>query len=69
MEHGLTFVRYAPHQRNSLWNLNEKKGQAIGNPSEGVKKLGRSVKRRYLQSFRIAVFHGHRAQGSANEGK
>jgi hypothetical protein len=33
---------------------------------EGVKKLGESVKRRYLQSFRIAAFDGHRSQDSVS---
>ena len=37
------------------------------NPSEAVKKLRESVERRYLQSFRIAVFDRHRSQGSASE--
>ena len=38
------------------------------NSPKGVKKLRRSGKRRYLQRFRIAVFDGHRLQGSASEG-
>jgi hypothetical protein len=33
-----------------------------------LKKLKESVKRRYLQSFRIAVFDGHPSQGSASNG-
>ena len=37
------------------------------NPSEAVKKLGESVERRYLQSFRIAAFDRYRSQGSASE--
>jgi hypothetical protein len=44
------------------------RGRKMGsNPSEGVKKLGESVERRYLQSFRIAAFDRHRSQGSASE--
>jgi hypothetical protein len=43
--------------------------KSCDNPTEGVKELGRPVKRRYLQSFRIAVFDRHRSQGSAIEGK
>ncbi len=41
-------------------------GNLTSNIEEGVKKLGRSVKRRYLQSFRIAVLDGYRSQGSAS---
>jgi hypothetical protein len=39
------------------------------NLSEDVKKLGVSVKRRYLQSFRIAAFDRRGSQRSAIERK
>ena len=47
--------------------MNQEKRIAKGNPSEAVKKLGESVERRYLQSFRIAAFDMHKSQGSASE--
>jgi hypothetical protein len=45
----------------------QRKKESISHPSEGVKKLGESVERRYLQGFRIAAFDRHRSQGSASE--
>ena len=54
-------------QNIGLLSLCQVKLRKLRNPSEGVKKLGESVERRYLQSFRIAAFDRHRSQGSASE--